>query len=309
MVVVALAVVPTTIEAVHEVREADRARTGGKVVRRGRLLRQIVPVLGARTRTGDHAVRVARLPGFPRTGATARQRGAGWMGAGALLLLGGAFVALVARRVRRPRSCSASSAASASRSWSPSRRGRRDERGTALVGSRTPTGCAWRGPRRPARARCPARSRDEPSLDWTPSPLRWPDFSVLPVALAGALAVPLVRSAEPGRHACAGRAHADLVGTPSRQRSARHERDHLPRRLVRVPRRSRRGARRRPRSSTPATCCSSSARPGRGRARCSGRRTGSCRTRPVGGSRVTSSRSAAAPGTTIPASSPTSSGS
>ena len=45
IVVIALAFVPTTIEAVHDVREADRSRTGGKVVRRGRLVRQVVPVL------------------------------------------------------------------------------------------------------------------------------------------------------------------------------------------------------------------------------------------------------------------------
>ena len=45
VVVVALAFVPSTITAIHDVREADRARTGGRVVRRGRLLRQVVPVL------------------------------------------------------------------------------------------------------------------------------------------------------------------------------------------------------------------------------------------------------------------------
>ena len=45
VVVVALAFVPSTLAAIHDVREADRARTGGRVVRRGRLLRQVVPVL------------------------------------------------------------------------------------------------------------------------------------------------------------------------------------------------------------------------------------------------------------------------
>src|SRR5581483_8702922 len=45
VVIVALAFVPSTIGAVSDVREADRARTGGRVVRRGRLLRQLVPVL------------------------------------------------------------------------------------------------------------------------------------------------------------------------------------------------------------------------------------------------------------------------
>ena len=45
VIVVALAFVPSTLAAIHDVRDADRARTGGKVVRRGRLLRQVVPVL------------------------------------------------------------------------------------------------------------------------------------------------------------------------------------------------------------------------------------------------------------------------
>jgi len=45
IVVVALAFVPSTIESVRAVREADRARTGGRAVRRGRLVRQVVPVL------------------------------------------------------------------------------------------------------------------------------------------------------------------------------------------------------------------------------------------------------------------------
>ena len=45
VIVVGLAFVPSTLAAIHDVRDADRARTGGQVVRRGRLLRQVVPVL------------------------------------------------------------------------------------------------------------------------------------------------------------------------------------------------------------------------------------------------------------------------
>jgi energy-coupling factor transporter transmembrane protein EcfT len=97
IVVIALAVVPTTIEAVHDVREADKARTGGRVVRKGRLIRQLVPVL---ERGLERAVTLSESldsRGFAHSGATARQRGAGWLGLGALLALGGAFVALVGR--------------------------------------------------------------------------------------------------------------------------------------------------------------------------------------------------------------------
>ena len=36
---------PATVASVHAVREADRARTGGRVVRRGRLVRLAVPIL------------------------------------------------------------------------------------------------------------------------------------------------------------------------------------------------------------------------------------------------------------------------
>lgn len=97
IVVIALAVVPTTIEAVHDVREADRARTGGRVVRKGRLIRQLVPVL---ERGLERAVTLSESldsRGFAHGGSTARQRGAGWLGLGALVALGGAFVALVGR--------------------------------------------------------------------------------------------------------------------------------------------------------------------------------------------------------------------
>ena len=45
VVTVALAFVPATIESVRAVRDADLARTGGHPVRRGRLLRSVVPVL------------------------------------------------------------------------------------------------------------------------------------------------------------------------------------------------------------------------------------------------------------------------
>ncbi len=97
IVVVALAFVPSTIEAIRDVREADRARTGGRVVRRGRLVRQVVPVL---ERGLEQAVTLAESldsRGFAHGGATARERGAGWAGAASLVALGSAFVALVAR--------------------------------------------------------------------------------------------------------------------------------------------------------------------------------------------------------------------
>ncbi len=94
---VALAFVPSTITAIGSVREADRARTGGRVVRRGRLLRQLVPIL----ETGmERAVGLAESMdsrGFGHRRPTRAEAGAGWLSALALLGLAGAFVALVAR--------------------------------------------------------------------------------------------------------------------------------------------------------------------------------------------------------------------
>ena len=96
-ITVALAFVPSTIAAVGAVREADRARTGGRVVRRGRVLRQVVPVL----ETGmERAVGLAESMdsrGFGHRPASRADAAAGWMSLAALLALGGCFVALVAR--------------------------------------------------------------------------------------------------------------------------------------------------------------------------------------------------------------------
>jgi energy-coupling factor transport system permease protein len=96
-VTVALAFVPSTIAAVGAVREADRARTGGRVVRRGRLLRQVVPIL----ETGmERAVALAESMdsrGFGHGRTTTSDTVAGWLTLLALLSLAASFVALVAR--------------------------------------------------------------------------------------------------------------------------------------------------------------------------------------------------------------------
>jgi energy-coupling factor transport system permease protein len=77
------------------VRDADRARTGGRVVRRGRLLRQIVPVLELGLERAVTLAESMDARGFARGGAGPRDRAAGWCGVTSLLALGGAFVALV----------------------------------------------------------------------------------------------------------------------------------------------------------------------------------------------------------------------
>lgn len=98
VVVVALAFVPSTLTAIADVRDADRARTGGHVVRRGRLLRQVVPVMELGMERAVTLAESMDARGFARLGAGARDHVAGWCGVTSLLALGGAFVALVGDR-------------------------------------------------------------------------------------------------------------------------------------------------------------------------------------------------------------------
>ncbi len=99
-VTVALAFVPSTVAAVGAVREADRARTGGRVVRRGRLLRQIVPILESGLERATALAESMDSRGFGHQSAGGAELSAGWLTLGALLSLGGAFLALVARADR-----------------------------------------------------------------------------------------------------------------------------------------------------------------------------------------------------------------
>src|SRR5690606_28212123 len=97
IVTVGLAFVPATVASVRQAQESDRARTGGAVVRRGRLIRLAVPLL---ERGMERAVLLSESMesrGFAR-GAPAR---AERMAAGLVLVgslaLGGALLALVGR--------------------------------------------------------------------------------------------------------------------------------------------------------------------------------------------------------------------
>jgi energy-coupling factor transport system permease protein len=94
---VALAFVPATIESAGAVREADRARTGGKVVRRGRILRTVVPVLERGMERAMGLSESMDSRGFGHQPATRNESTAGWLGLAGLLALGGAFLALIGR--------------------------------------------------------------------------------------------------------------------------------------------------------------------------------------------------------------------
>ena len=80
VVVVGLAFVPSTLAAIHDVREADRARTGGRVVRRGRLLRQIVPVLELGLERAVTLAESMDARGFARAGREPARPGRGMVG-------------------------------------------------------------------------------------------------------------------------------------------------------------------------------------------------------------------------------------
>ncbi len=197
IVVIALAFVPTTIEAVHDVREADRSRTGGNVVRRGRLVRQVVPIL---ERGLERAITLSESldsRGFAHSGSTARERGAGWLGLGALLCLGGAFVALVAREQTTAGVLAAvggvlllvsvvlASRATGRIRYRPRRMTARDWWCTATV-LLTPVLLA-----------ALVIAGDDSTFVWTPSPVHWPGIDVLAALAFLPLLAPLVRAPAP----------------------------------------------------------------------------------------------------------------
>ena len=98
VVTIAAAFVPSTVTSWQTAREADRARTGGIVRRRGRLARTVIPVL----ETGmERSLRLADSMdsrGFARHPPGPADTASAWGALLALLALAGAFLALVGRR-------------------------------------------------------------------------------------------------------------------------------------------------------------------------------------------------------------------
>jgi energy-coupling factor transport system permease protein len=192
VVAVGVAFVPTTITAIRDVREADRARTGGRAVRRGRIVRQIVPVLENGLERAITLAESMDSRGFARGGPTSRERVAAWCGASGLLALAGAFVALVAGESTIALALVVGGAAAVVLAM--------------VVASRASTRVRYR-PRRLTRADvvimvavCLAPIAltvlsivGDESLVWVASPLRWPTLHVLPVLALAVLCAPLVR--------------------------------------------------------------------------------------------------------------------
>jgi energy-coupling factor transport system permease protein len=189
VIVVGLAFVPATLSAIHDVREADRARTGGRVVRRGRLLRQIVPVLELGLERAVTLSESMDARGFARAGASPRDRAAGWWGVVSLLMLGGAFVALIgeastvaavlglAGAVGLGAAILLASSGTRRSRYRP-RRMRMADWTVAAVALLAPVAMAsvsWVG---------------DSSLVWYANPLAWPTLHVLPVLALLPLLVP-----------------------------------------------------------------------------------------------------------------------
>ncbi|MCC7077691.1 MAG: hypothetical protein IT198_11245 [Acidimicrobiia bacterium] len=97
VLVVALAFVPSTIGAFREVRLADRARTGGTRVRRGRTLRHLVPVLETGMEKAMALAESMDSRGFGHGRAGGADTVAAWTSLVSLLALASALVALVGR--------------------------------------------------------------------------------------------------------------------------------------------------------------------------------------------------------------------
>ena len=191
VVIVALAFVPATLESIQSTREADRARTGGRVVRRGRLLRQIVPVL---ERGMERAISLAEsmdARGFGRELSGPAERRSAWLGLGGLVLLGGSFVALVARAgavaallgLAGAGALLAAVLAASRASGRPRYRPRHmlaADWAVAGISLLAPIGLGLLG------------LAGDGSLVWSASPLRWPAVHVVPLLALGALTAPLV---------------------------------------------------------------------------------------------------------------------
>lgn len=189
VVTVALTVLPATLAAVRAVREADRARTGGTVVRRGRLLRLLVPVLESGLERAVALAESMDARGFARLAPGPAERVAGWLGIGSLLALGGAFVALVGRAEGVAVALGAAGAVGT---------------GATVAAASLATRRTRHRPRRPARRdwvvgavslAAPAvlallALAGEATLTWTASPLAFPGFDPAAAAAIALLAAP-----------------------------------------------------------------------------------------------------------------------
>jgi energy-coupling factor transport system permease protein len=199
VVVVALAFVPSTLAAIGDVRDADRARTGGRTVRRGRLLRQLVPILELGMERAVTLAESMDARGFARAGPAPRDHAAGWCGVLSLLALAGSFVALVGERRTLAAALGFGGAVGLAvavvLASSGTQRARYRPR-RMTVADWSVAGIVLLAPL--ALAVCSIVG--DGSLAWYASPLRWPTLHVVPTLALLPLLVPvLARSGARGR--------------------------------------------------------------------------------------------------------------
>jgi energy-coupling factor transport system permease protein len=195
VVVVGLAFVPSTLAAIHDVREADRARTGGRIVRRGRLLRQIVPVLELGLERAVTLAESMDARGFARGGPNPRDRFAGWFGLASLLALGGAFVALVGGANAVAVALGLSGAIGLAGAIVLASGGERRARYRPRRMTRSDWTVAVAVLVAPAALAVCSVTGDH-SLTWFASPLRWPTLHVLPALALIPLLSPIALRSE-----------------------------------------------------------------------------------------------------------------
>lgn len=97
VVVLAVAIVPSTISAIAAAGEATRARTGGAPLRRRRLLHMTLPVLETGLERATVLAESMDSRGFARSSTGGADMASAWLGLGSLILAGCALVALVGR--------------------------------------------------------------------------------------------------------------------------------------------------------------------------------------------------------------------
>jgi energy-coupling factor transport system permease protein len=188
VVTVAITLVPATMRAVQQAREADRARSGS-ARRRGRVTRTMLPVL----ETGmERAVALAESMdsrGFARRKARPAEQIASWATLVGLLALAGSFLALVAREQTMAVALGVIGTAVVL--------------GAVVLTSKAGEVTRYR-PRRlavtdlgvmAAAVLCPvvlagAAAAGDMSLSWVTSPLSAPTLSVVPIAALSLLLVP-----------------------------------------------------------------------------------------------------------------------
>jgi energy-coupling factor transport system permease protein len=191
IVTVSLAFIPSVMRAVADAREADRARTGGRVVRRGRLVRLTVPIVESGLERALALAESMDSRGFARNAPGRGEQAAGWLGLASMLALGGAFIALVGRAsgwalaaglaglVGLAVAVLVSSRAAAPSRYRPRRAGRADVI-VAVTALAAPAGLALLG------------ALGDHTLTWAPFPIRVPSLSFGAVACLALLAVPVV---------------------------------------------------------------------------------------------------------------------